>query len=497
MDDFIEIQLLPKQESFNSQFTIHSLIENIPFFYDDNYNYLDNMAQSYVMPELRVIDPFTKSFMKILAYIIAVVFFVNIIAGLLLIFYSIKNNTNELVTKKCVTLFQFIFMIPFLLLYRISFPPNLHYFLKKLYQILIQNLESFEFIRGNDDYIFEQEHTHPNFFDRSLHSNYIRNFGSIFIVHFILLVIYSVLFVLDYYFLNLGFQTRRKIKRLKKTFEFNIFIIFILFFQSQIIIFSSLNLSSNTDNSFFSKFSFALSIFYLSNFFFLILAFVYFYFKKHKFYHQSELKYKISFLFIGYKNNNLANIFEISKVFLISCFLITLAVLRNNTFPQIGISYSFYFLFFCLQVCIRPYENKTENYLSSLSEGLFMKVLILMLILGMQDVHQQFDTFKRNLLGWVIVLLIFLIVCIKCISTFFEIYCFRNQIHYSSKLIFFFVQDTNESQNCNIQEEKALSRNKLYANSPKSSKHTIQSYGNLGNLVNQQEKDIKLNITEV
>lgn len=47
-----------------------------------------------------------------------------------------------------------------------------------------------------------------------------------------MLFLYGSLIILDNYFLNLSFTARRTIKKMRKAFEYNILIIFILVFQS-------------------------------------------------------------------------------------------------------------------------------------------------------------------------------------------------------------------------------------------------------------------------
>lgn len=130
--------------------------------------------------------------------------------------------------------------------------------------------------------------------------------------------------------------------------------------------------------------------------------------------------------------------FEILKVCLICLYLFSLALLRNQTLPQIGVSYTFYFLYFTAQIMIRPFENKMENVFATLSEGCFMIVLFLLLILGLQDIHEYFEESKRANLGWIIIFFIFLVVFMKFTSTVIELYKFRKRIVTSSKLIFFF-----------------------------------------------------------
>lgn len=261
---------------------------------------LENNSFSYKVAEFRHLGNIVKFTVQILVYCIIAIFFINVVTGASLIVYSIKNNTNELVTKKCVNLFQFILMIPFLLLYKIAFPANLHFFLKRLYDILIAKFESFEFMREQNVYIFDSYHNHPNFFDRTLNSNYLYNFGLIFCIHVGIISFYAVIVLLDNFFVNLHFYTRRTIKKIRNSLEYNSLIVFILLFQSQIIIFSTLNITSQNLNTSFSVFSFILSIVYLKSFTALAVIFAYFYMKEHRFYHQSQIKFQISYLFIGY-----------------------------------------------------------------------------------------------------------------------------------------------------------------------------------------------------
>ena len=140
-----------------------------------------------------------------LVYFIIAIFFINVLTGVTLLMYSIKNNTNELITKKCISLFQFILMVPFLLLYKIAFPPNLHFFLKQLYNLLIAKFESFEFLKQENVFIFDSAHNHPNFFDRTLNSNYLYNFGLIFVIHVGIISFYAIIVGLDKYYLSLSF----------------------------------------------------------------------------------------------------------------------------------------------------------------------------------------------------------------------------------------------------------------------------------------------------
>ena len=89
--------------------------------------------------------------------------------------------------------------------------------------------------------------------------------------------------------------------------------------------------------------SIIISLFYLIIVIGFLSTFLNLFLRNRGFLNNHELKYKMSFLFIGQRNKKAANVYEIVKLILQMGFCICLTYFRNNSFAQLTTTLVFCF----------------------------------------------------------------------------------------------------------------------------------------------------------
>ncbi len=112
----------------------------------------------------------------------------------------------------------------------------------------------------------------------------------------------------------LDYRTRERVRAVKSTMEFNLIIIIFLLFSNQIFVFSFLNISAlKAENGIFTV-TLIISYLYPIILGIFVFTFIFFFIKKLGFLYQSETKYKLAILFVGYRNNRLSNCYQVLNI---------------------------------------------------------------------------------------------------------------------------------------------------------------------------------------
>ena len=418
---------------FNKTLEVETLELKNRFFYDEKRNYIYSLNSKHKIDVMYHLGAYEEIFIQVFVFLIFGILFVSCGGGCVLFFLGFKHDINDLVTKKFIKLFQKIQFLPVLLFLQVYLPSNCHKMISDIFHFFLKINNFFNFTDQKENYVFKNRGDHPNFFDKQLSVNFLENFGNIFIIHFTILFFYGILRFGGYLKKFLKTNTREKIFFLKEKFEYNFIIISFLLFYSQLILFATLNIQNFSAKDVFSYFSFTISFSYIIIILAFLIIFTFLYIYTNGFLNRSELKYKMSIFFIGYKNNRFSNLFDFITIIL-KIFIIEIVVIyKEKVFYQILAILTVFFTIFCMTILVRPYENKKEMGLEIFCQILFyFSILIISSFALKKSRYEDFEFF-----GWIVIVLIVLDIFIYFLIWFVQFIKFLKKLEKSSKLIFY------------------------------------------------------------
>lgn len=423
------------QRVYNTTMRVRSIYDDEEV-YDSNRNSIGKLEAVYLIPSIHYLSPTNENIVQVLSYVMFSIFLILILIGLALFALSFKYNLNEYGIKKLAVLFRNLQLVPLLLFLHVAFPSNLYIFLSTLYGLILEFNAAVIPIDLKATQV-QANVSHPNFFDRELSSLFIGNFGAVFLLHSILAAFYLFLVLSKCFYRLMSMNVKILLIKTREVFEFNILILALLLFDYQIFVFTGLNFQYPTAGGPFGVFSFIISLIYQFVIIGVAATFFIIYSSKSKFIPQSETKFKLSFLFIGYRNRPVANCFELAILalnFSVSCVLV---YLRSMPIIQIVLFLAFYIIFSALTIIIKPFETKKETGLDILNRGLLITAWTMIAILAVDDMYRSYDADFRENIGWITIALIVAYVCLNFIVASAQLAIFIYRIRLSTQLIFY------------------------------------------------------------
>ena len=409
--------------------------ENSKFssIYDINKDFIYSLDQNFKISSIRYLNVFQKQIIDVLVYIIIAIFLSILIIGFFLFVFSFNFHLTGFCLKKIVFLFQDIQLMAFLMLLEVPFSSNLHYFLINIYRNVIE-LSGLFVENGFFSGFFRNN---PNFFDLHFSTEIVRNFGIVFIFHFVVMVLYFIFLSEKILKRFLPSQVRFFFKKMKDIFEYNFLTTIFFCFNYQIFIFTMINFQEPNNDEKISSISLMVTLFYYSFYFLGFLIFYILYKRNNNFLYASELKLKFTFFFIGFKNNKKSNSYEIlrlTKQFLTSFILINL---KSSFTHQITLLILLTITFLTLKLFIDPFENSSENNLDTLNQVFFMTILFFINFMSIFNSPQNTDPETYQFFGEIIIMLIFLKIFCYYVINLKQIIFYLKKLRSSSRLVFF------------------------------------------------------------
>ena len=482
----ILLKLKNKKTIYDSKISISILNKDLGILYDSDRNIISKLQKNYKISQIRYLSKKEKKFVYFFAYLLIGIFITIIVLGLLYVFIGLKHNVNEFVGKKLLLLFQDLQLIPFLLLFNISLPSNLHLFLSVIYRYLIGfNQKVSNFV---DFPLFSRKKSHPNFYDDQLSSYFIKNFSFIFIFHCSILILFFLVVFSNVFIKYYSYYIKNFLFKSKEILEYNILLIIFFAFSSQIIVFAILNLDYSNMKYFINYFSYIISWIYIFFILFIILMVICYYFSKNFFLCQSALKFKLSFLFIGYRNSKYSNLFEIERQFIYIFLSFALSYYLNDFFNQILIFFIALFVFFFLILLIKPHERDIERKIEIFNVSIFLLIVSLIATIGILENKKNYNTNIRKIIGRLIIVLIFCKIFIYFIIILVQVFFFLKRIFKSRELIFHEIDNKTEHkniENCSVDYcDNSLTFNEFYQTNKNENYQTLENFKTLENLQN-------------
>lgn len=425
-----------KRSFYNKVLKVSTNFTDFEHVYDEDRNFIFGLDAHYKIPVVHHLSHQSEIITELLAHVIFFIFVATILIGFFLLALSFKYNLNDQIVKKFSVLFRDKQLLPLLLFLHIIYPSNLHNFLSILYSHVIGfNAVIAPFT--DDIYLIGSEIPHPNFFDRQLTSLFLQNFGVIFILHCVILTLFilTTLFRLCYDCLSM--RLKEFLLKIRDSFEYNLIIISFVVFDFQIFVFANLDFQKPVLTNSFTYASFYIAVAYVSFFFFFIIAFTIAHKRNESFVPQSDLKFKLSFMFIGYRNKPLSNYYEIIIMIMNFATSAILVFLRSKPIPQVTTFIGLMVIYLAFTLIIKPYEENEEGKLESFNKILLVCMLIFIAALAIDDINQSYNSEFREIVGWIIITLINLYIIVNFILAVVDLVKFVLRIRKSSKLIFY------------------------------------------------------------
>lgn len=425
---------------YNATMNVRTNFTEFGVLYDENRDFIYSLDGNYTIPSVHFLDDKSKFWSDFLAYILFAIFLLILAIGAAMFLLSFKYNMNEYVVKKLAVLFRSLQLIPMLLFLHVAFPSNLHNFLSTLYTHIIGfNAAITPFVQ--DMYLITSETPHPNFFDKQLTTLFLQNFGIVFIIHCTLLLCYIALLILNCFYKFVSMGMKEFILKARDIFEYNLLIVALVLFDYQIFVFANLNFAAPKLHNNFTQFSLAVAVIYLCLFGVMMFTYLGFYFKANKFVPQSDRKFKISFMFIGYRNRPIPNLYEVVVQLFHFGTAAILVYLKNYPLPQITGLIAWTLLYCCVTVLMQPFESSKEAGLELLNRMFFLCILILVGSIAVGDYNQSYDFDYRETVGWIVVGVISVYIIFNFVVISVQLLLFLWRIKSSSKLIFYDKED--------------------------------------------------------
>ena len=444
---------------YNKTLHVKTNFTSFDFVYDENRNSVLSLESYYDIPVVHYLNTKTKFWTDLCANIVFTIFLCIVGIGLVLLVVSFRYNLNEQIVKKFSILFRDMQLLPLLLFLHIAFPSNLHAFLFDLYSHLTGFNTALSPL-AEDPYLVEAEVPHPNFFDKQLTSLFIQNFGVVLAVHSILLIAYFSVLLMNVFYACLSMKMKEFVIRARDAFEFNLLIVAFVVFDFQIFFFANLNFQNPVLTSDLGKASLYVAIGYIAIIGLFSLAFVLSYFSNNAFVPQSDKKFKLSFMFIGYRNKQLPNIFELVVLLFHFGVCCVLVYLRTTPLRQITACLFLMVLFLGVQLLINPYEENREEKLESVNRVTVIGIFALVAVLAVDDLNGDFQNDFREAVGWAIIFLIVAYVLVNFIIAVVQLTHFIIRIKKSSKLIFYDKEEEisgfQQKRNYSIRQGKGI-----------------------------------------
>jgi len=166
-------------------------------------------------------------------------------------------------------------------------------------------------------------------------------------------------------------------------------------------------------------------------------VFVGYYLTKNRFVPQSNTKFKLSFMFIGYRNRPIPNVYELVIIFFHFGTAAILVYLRNHPLPQITTLIAWNLIYFCATILMKPFEAIKESVLETINKIVWTCTLVLIGSLAISDLNEDFDPDYREVVGWVIIGMIFCYIIVNFLIAVIQLLFLLRRIKTSSKLIFY------------------------------------------------------------
>lgn len=431
--DFV-LKINNKVNIYNSTLTIKSNLTDKIQIYDTKRNYINALEAKIDNLNFLILDSYYEKLIHILAYIIISIYFIIIIISFFIFFITDRYNIKEFFCKKFLRSFQNIHLYCFLLIFNISFPANLHKFLNIMYFFVIKCNGLFS---NYKDDLKKNLKSDKNYFGFNVWSStFWSNFNLVLILQMIFLAFFLLIRFLYCLRTKFSIQFNDVLVKIKDLFEFNPILIFFFAFSYVFSIFIAIDLKESRPINHFI-FSKIVIYLYFIVIFVIVVINVIVYFKKRCFLNKSDIKFKLSFLFIGYKNNKFSNFFEI-LIFLIQIVSgFVLGFFRFNSKLQIYIFISMYSCYFLALLIIRPFENIIEYVFEILKKMIFLGILGIINYLYFLEKNKIYNNDLRQKLGWIIIFSIVGHLLIDFLVSIIQFTVFIYKIKSSSKLVFF------------------------------------------------------------
>lgn len=309
------------------------------------------IGQQVIFPIIQETESSMFASLRIASVLFGIIFYSNLVVGIFLFVCSFRHNLNHFACKKICNNVQILQLQIFILFIGFKLPSNLQVFLSDSFSncLIIPKLVTFVFALSD-----QKTHWRP-FLNVSQRFEFFVEFRTI--LYFGLICLFS--YILTKSLVLLFPQTKSTIRSgILKVFEFNGLLILISILNPFVFFITGYNIRLFIKTHNYKLI--AAEIIYSSICLVLLSALLLSFFCKNLFTSISNLKYKLSYLFIGYKNQPLSNFFEVYKICVIAIFSISVSILCDKPIDQIFVMIMLFSSVIFYAILSFPYQSKID-----------------------------------------------------------------------------------------------------------------------------------------
>ena len=389
-------------------------------FIDKNRNLIYSDVKNVQLERICYVEKNKKWLLKLLAYIILILYAVSFILLLLITIICCKRKNIGVLWKYFLSNWMKLQLVAFFLFLGIYSPCCVKEFLNILFKYAIRwnsylslTIDSINKLDPEYTEGIENQNVPFQIKDQGVTPYLIHNIGISFIVHIILFFIYIIFKIWD--------MTANKSSKIMYKFflftEFSLVVAGYLFVHFQIFVFFALNLKLGEFTHGYFTICFVFSVCYL-----LVFCVFWIYamaklFGKNKIQNAPLFYNKFLIFFIGYKTGKCQRNFDLIKIFLHFFIGVIIAVSYNTPLAQITLVFLLLFILFIYSIILRPWNHIIQLVVELLTQFLILFALAIFFIIAAYDDKNCTDCGDREgLICWLIVIPLFIALALLPLS---------------------------------------------------------------------------------
>lgn len=264
----------------------------------------------------------------------------------------------------------------------------------------------------------------------------VENYTFVVIIQLVLLLVYliSVLLILINKLRPLSTKLRNKIYNVSDTFEYSFLLILFYSLAPSTFAFLVANLRLGSDQKALYRVSLAVCAIYLVIFALGFATFLIAYITQKGLKYYSNFKTKLGFLFLGYRETALANLYEMFQLTII----ILLGSIFGGLYSNIGAQTNFLLFLQIVQLVgfayVKPQVSKWDQILEGLEKASWSIIFLLISCMQIFDLRKSFGILQT--LGWIVLMWMFIQLMLDFFGSLFLSVKFLSNISSEQNLLF-------------------------------------------------------------
>jgi len=387
---------------YETELQIKNNFEIANALFDENRNFVNDLQSKYKARAIINTKETNSDLSTGLASAVVIIFFVAMIAILLLLCLKPCVKFDDSLSLKFAELVQTIQLNIFLLYLNVGLPANIYGFLFTVYRYTF-GLPFLENKLERTDPTYE---SHPNLIYQQITASMFSTMSFVLIVHAILIGLGFVILAGKCICRFTSEKFRRSFIRITEFYDWNLVITFVLMFDFHLVYFAL----GAVINLLKSVIPFIIGTFYLSLIFMLSFSFSFLHARNHGFTKSLNIKYVLAYFFAGQRNTAFGNFYKMLRHFLTILQASSLRVFMQIPSAQMIAFFVFSASHFAIAMG-RPMVQPSDNFFEIMSAFLSIVIAGTLAFIHFYGWSAGVPEMGFMILGWVV-------MCAICFNVF-------------------------------------------------------------------------------